>query len=224
MKVDVLDNPTLNDNRNYNYSGFESIVRKEYEVITDWVESNSSVIDLACGNGTLLGKLIKEKNISGKGVELSDSGIEICKVKNLDVIKGSIDHRLPFQENEFDYAVCNVTIQMVMYPEVLLSEMKRISKKLIVSFPNFAYYKNRLDLLLKGRMPMPMLFDYKWYNTGHIHQFSISDFFALLNEIGGLKVKETKFAKTNSILKNSLIKTFPNLFMPIPIFYIEKVS
>ncbi|MFA4922668.1 MAG: methionine biosynthesis protein MetW [Ignavibacteriaceae bacterium] len=224
MQSEVLDNPNQNDNRNYNYSGFETVERKEYDVIANWVTPNASVIDLACGNGTLLEKLIKEKNISGKGIELSDSGIAICNKKNLDVQKGSIDERLPFKDNTFDYAICNVTIQMVMYPEILLSEMKRVAKYQILSFPNFAYYKNRLDLLLKGCMPKPMLFDYKWYNTGHIHQCSFNDFLDLLNEIDGLKVKEIRFAKTNSAAKNFLIQTFPNLFMFIPLFYLGKTS
>jgi len=222
MKVDVLDNPTFNDNRNYNYSGFESVVRKEYEVITDWVESNSSVIDLACGNGTLLEKLIREKNISGKGVELSDSGIEICKVKNLNVIKGSIDHRLPFQENEFDYAVCNVTIQMVMYPEVLLTEMKRIAKHQIISFPNFGHYKNRIDLLLNGRMPKPMIFGYHWYDTGHIHQLSIEDFYELLEFVGGLKILKRYVEKHKNYFKNYLLELKPNLFQILGIFMLGK--
>jgi methionine biosynthesis protein MetW len=83
------------------------------------------------------------------------------------------------ENKQFDYAICNVTIQMVMYPEVLLSEMKRISHYQIISFPNFANWRNRLDLLLKGRMPKPMLFGYDWYNTGHIHQLSLKDFLDL---------------------------------------------
>lgn len=213
-----------NDNRNYDYSSGYSENRLEYSIISNLIKSHSNVIDLGCGNGTLLSLLKREKQINETGIEISDSGVAFCKNKKLNVFKHSIDSILPFEDNSFDYSICNVTIQMVMYPEVLLSEMKRISKYQIISFPNFAYYKNRLDMLLKGRMPKPMLFDYKWYNTGHIHQFSFNDLFDLLNEIGGLKVKETRFAKTNSILKNSLIRTFPNLFMPIPIFYIEKVS
>ncbi|MCK9424586.1 MAG: methyltransferase domain-containing protein [Ignavibacteriaceae bacterium] len=213
-----------NDNRNYDYSSGYSEIRREYSLISELIIPNSKVIDLGCGNGTLLHLLKEEKQIDETGIEISESGLNICNKKKLNVVKHNIDSILPFKDNYFDYSICNVTIQMVMFPEILLSEMKRISKYQILSFPNFAYYKNRLDMLLNGRMPRPMLFDYKWHNTGHIHQFSFNDLFDLLNEIGGLKVKETSFAKTNSAAKNFLIQTFPNLFMAIPIFYLEKVS
>lgn len=222
--MNLNDQSISNDNRNYDYSSGYSETRLEYSIIMGLIEPRSKVLDLGCGNGALLALLKQVKQIDGTGIEISDSGLASCQRKNLNVFKHTIDSVLPLDDNSFDYSICNVTIQMVMYPEILLSEMKRISKYQIISFPNFAYYKNRLDMLLKGRMPKPMLFDYKWYNTGHIHQFSISDLYDLLNEIGGLKVKETRFAKTDSAAKNFLIQTFPNLFMPIPIFYLEKVS
>jgi methionine biosynthesis protein MetW len=222
MQFDLLDNPNHNDNRNYNYSGFETVERKEYDVIANWIKPNTSVIDLACGNGTLLEKLIKEKNIYGKGIELSDSGIAICKKKNLEVQKGSIDQQLPFEDNAFDYAICNVTIQMVMYPEKLLSEMKRIAKYQIVSFPNFGHYKNRIDLLLKGRMPEPMLFGYKWYSTGHIHQLSIKDFYELMEDVGGLKILKRYVEGHKNIFKNYLLEQKPNLFQILGIFMLGK--
>jgi len=219
-----FDSPEINDNRNYNYSGFETVERKEYDVIANWITPNSSLIDLACGNGTLLEKLKKEKNISGKGVELSDSGIAICKKKNLDVQKGSIDKRLPFEDNAFDYAVCNVSIQMVMFPEILLSEMKRVAKHQILSFPNFGFYTNRIDLLFKGRMPKPMIFGYHWYDTGHIHQLSIADFYELITNVGGLKVSSNLYLPSKFKWENFLMKSFPNLFQHIPIFLLEKTN
>ena len=109
-------------------------------------------------------------------------------------------------------------------PEVLLSEMKRISKYQIVSFPNFAHYKNRLDLLLKGRMPKPMLFGYKWYSTGHIHQMSIKDFYELIDDVGGLRVLHiNSFISTNP-LKKFLIKKYPNIFQILQVFLLEKIT
>ncbi len=100
--------------------------------------------------------------------------------------------------------------------------MKRIFGYQIVSFPNFRFYKTRLDVLLKGRMPRPMLFGYEWYNTGHIHQLSISDFEALVNETGELKIIERKFLKLNNRIKNFLMYLFPNLFQQISIFLLAK--
>ena len=215
-----IDSPLYNDNRNYDYSSAFREEREEYKLICEMTEPNSRVIDLACGNGSLLVKLIKEKNIKGEGVELSSSGVEACKKKGLKVIQGRIDEKLPFDDNTFDYSICNVTIQMVMYPEILLSEMKRISKYQIVSFPNFCHYKNRLDLLLKGRMPKPMLFGYKWYSTGHIHQLSIKDFYELLNDVGELKVLKVKNLIGTNPIKRFIAMYLPNLFVPETIFFL----
>jgi methionine biosynthesis protein MetW len=218
----VIDKPALNDNRNYNYSGFEEFERPDYKYIIELVEENSKVIDLGCGNGSLI-KLLKEnKNCNVKGIEISDSGVQISRRRGLDVNKGRIDEKLPFSENEFDYSICHVTIQMLMYPETLIREMKRISKYQIISFPNFAFYKNRLDLLFKGKMPEKMLFGYKWYNTGHIHQLSIKDFIELLNEIGGFEVLKQTYVKSDSVIKNFLMKLFPNLFQQVSIFLLSK--
>lgn len=219
-----LDSPLHNDNRSYDYSNTFTEEREEYKLICDLVEPNSKVIDLGCGNGSLLEKLIKEKNVAAEGVELSESGIAVCKEKGLKVHKGRIDEKLPFADNSFDYSICNVTIQMVMYPEVLLSEMKRISKYQIISFPNFAHYKNRLDLLLKGRMPKPMLFGYNWYNTGHIHQLSIKDFYELIENVWGMRILKKEYLTGSSQLKNIISGFSPNLFVPIIIYLLTKTD
>jgi methionine biosynthesis protein MetW len=219
-----INSPLHNDNRNYDYSAAFTEERDEYKLICDLVEPNSTIIDLGCGNGSLLEKLIKEKNVKGEGVELSSSGIEACKKKGLKIIQGRIDEKLPFDDNSFDYSICNVTIQMVMYPEVLLSEMKRISKYQIVSFPNFGHYKNRLDLLLKGRMPKPMLFGYKWYNTGHIHQMSIKDFHELVGDVGGMRVLRINESLSSNLVKGIIIKKYPNIFQILQVFLLEKIT
>ena len=217
-----IDSPLYNDNRNYDYSTAFQEEREEYKLICELVEPSTKVIDLGCGNGSLLQKLIKEKNVTAEGIELSESGVEVCKVKGLKVHKGRIDEKLPFEDNSFDYSICNVTIQMIMYPEVLLSEMKRISKYQIVSFPNFAHFKNRLDLLLNGRMPKPMLFGYKWYSTGHIHQLSIQDFYELIEDVGGMRVIRKKYSVGSNRYKKILAGLLPSLLIPILIFMLEK--
>jgi methionine biosynthesis protein MetW len=219
-----VDLPETNDNRSYDYSTTPVEERDEYAIIARMVASNSSVIDLGCGNGSLLVKLQKEKNTSGSGIEISEGGVEICRQKGLHVLRQSIDERLPFDDNAFDYAVCNVTIQMVMYPEMLLGEMKRIARRQIVSFPNFAFYKNRIDMLLHGRMPRHMLFGYQWYSTGHIHQLSVSDFLDLTHTVGGLSVKAHETVQIPSRIKRDLIRRYPNLFELLPVFLLEKVS
>ena len=217
-----IDVPGRDDNRNYIYSENQSQIRDEYNYIIKLIQPDSKVIDLGCGNGSLLKKIVEEKNIIAQGIELSLSGVEACKTKGLNVSQGRIDEKLPLEDNSFDYAICNVTIQMVMYPEILLKEMRRISKYQIVSFPNFGFYKNRFDLFFNGRMPKSMLFGYNWYSTGHIHQFSIKDFHQLISDLGGLNVEKVLWAKTNCKLKNMLTNKFPNLFMAIPIFLLSK--
>jgi len=217
-----LDDPSLQDNRNYDYTGFSKTTRREYDIIASLIKPGSKIIDLGCGNGVLLEKIITEQMAEGTGVEVSDSGVNICKDKGLNVIKGKIDARLPFEDNFFDYSICNVTIQMVNYPEVLLREMKRISRQQIISFPNFAYYKNRFELLFKGRMPEKMLFGYKWYNTGHLHQLSIKDFYSLLDDVGELKVSNKIGIPSDSKFLNNIAKIFPGLFTYIIIFQTTK--
>jgi|ERR1035437_870989 methionine biosynthesis protein MetW len=211
----------INDNRNYTFPDDYQEERSEYQFILDMILSGSKVIDLGCGNGILLEKLIKTKSVIGTGVELSPNGVKICKDKGLNVIQGRIDEKINFRDNSFDYSICNVTIQMVLYPEILINEMKRISKYQIISFPNLGFYKNRLEFLIKGGMPPHSLFGYKWYNTGHIHQCSITDFNALINEIG-LKVLEHRHLNPGNPFKKIMMDIFPNLFQLVPIFLLTK--
>jgi methionine biosynthesis protein MetW len=219
-----IDSPEHNDNRNYDYTNVQSEDREEYKLICELVKPNSKVVDLGCGNGSLLQKLIKEKNVICEGVELSVSGVEVCKSKGLKVHHGRIDEKLFYNDNAFDYSICNVTMQMVVYPEVLLKEMKRISKYQIISFPNFGYYKNRLDLLFSGRMPKPMLFGYKWYNTGHIHQLSIKDFYEIIDDVGSLRILKKEYILGKSSIKKIITSLFPNLFVPILIMMLASTN
>ena len=216
----MIDDPTSNDNRRYNYTDHETQERLEYPIIESFIQPNSKVIDLGCGNGSLLKLLKDKKNIQEYGIEMVQSGVDICRKKGLNVRQGLIDSPLDEVEDEqFDYAICNVTIQMVTYPEVLLSEMKRIAHYQIISFPNFAHWRNRLDMLLKGRMPKPMLFGYEWYSTGHIHQLSIRDFLDLvekykLNACEEIHVGRSGFTRHIRSYK-------PNLFSTISIYLLK---
>ncbi|MCP4394572.1 MAG: methyltransferase domain-containing protein [Alphaproteobacteria bacterium] len=157
-------------------------MRDEYKTIVDWVKEGSTVIDLGCGDGELLELLRKNKKIERSvGIDKSIDNYEKSRERGNATFYGFIDEEHFLSKYKvtyfrYDYAICNVTLQMVEHPEVLLKEMFRISKYQIISFPNFAKWQNRLELLFKGRMPQWMLCGYKWYDTGHIHQLSVKDF------------------------------------------------
>jgi methionine biosynthesis protein MetW len=221
MPSENFDIPGVDENREYDYSSKKIQHRAEYEYIVDFVRQGSKVIDLGCGNGSLLELLRDKKKIEAHGIELSESGVDVCKGKNLNVLQGRIDTKLSFDDDYFDYAICNVTVQMVMYPEVLISEMKRIAKYQIISFPNFAFYRNRIELLINGTMPKSMLFGYNWYNTGHIHQFSIKDFLGFVKASENFTIVDWKHIPDSTGFKKFLMTKFPNLFQLIPIFLLE---
>ena len=216
----MIDDPTLNDNRKYNYTNHETQERLEYPIIESFIPPNSKVIDLGCGNGSLLKILKDKKDIQEYGIEMVQSGVDICRKKGLNARQGLIDSPLDeVEDKQFDYAICNVTIQMVMYPEVLLSEMKRIAHHQIISFPNFAHWRNRLYLLLRGQMPKPILFGYEWYNTGHIHQLSIRDFLDLVEKCK-LDVCEEIHVGRGGFTRH--IRNYkPNLFSTISIYLLK---
>lgn len=215
-----IDNPELNDNRKYHY-GAERYDRHEFEVIQRWIPEGARIIDLGCGNGALMHTLEKNKKVIAEGIEIAESGVEQCVKSGLAVRQASIDDVSTYsecQDNQFDYAICNVTLQMVNYPEVLLSEMKRIAKYQIISIPNFAYITNRFDLLLCGVMPRPLLHGYTWYNTGHIHQSSLKDFKRLCASRGMTIVKREDFGFFSRIFYGVL----PNLLSKESIFLLEE--
>ncbi len=210
----------MNDDRNYIYED-KFDIRAEYPIICDWVKDGSKVIDLGCGNGSLMKYLLeRKKNLTIEGIEISDTGVEIGRRHGLNIKRGSIDDKNTFSDygdNQFDYSICNATFSMVMYPEVLLKEMKRISKYQIISFPNFAYILNRLELMFLGRMPRIQLYGYKWYNTGHIHQLSIKDFKEVTKEYDLKIVKEVYLGGIYKIFK-----ILPNLFSREGLFLCSK--
>jgi methionine biosynthesis protein MetW len=211
----------MNDNRKYNFALRSTGIRAEYSVIRNWIPKGSRVLDLGCGDGSLLKYLIKKK-ISGEGVEISESGVQSAKYKKIKARRGRADEVQPFKDKEFDYAICNVTLPVLMYPEVCMSEMRRVSKKQIISFSNFGFFDNRIDLLINGRMPRPMLFGYKWHTTGLIHQLSIADFEDYCRK-NGYKITKKYFFIIDRFgpIPKFILSLFPNMWAITGIYMLE---
>ena len=151
--------------------------RIDHSVILDLIPAGTKVLDLGCGDGSLLIKLVRQKAVIGRGIEISEVGVRSCIAKGLTVMQGDIDKGLrDYPDNSFDYVVLNQTLQAVKKPDVVLSEILRVGKKGIVGFPNFAYWKMRFYLLTYGRMPKTEFLPFEWYDTPNIHFCSITDF------------------------------------------------
>lgn len=209
----------MGDNRQYEYTADSRAERKEYATIVDWIPEGCRVLDLGCGEGSLLQALIRKKKIRAEGMELSASGVEVCRSRGLAVRQGRIDETLPWADDSFDYAVCNVTVQMVMYPERLVAEMARVARRQIISFPNFANLRNRWELLVMGRMPRAMLFGNSWWNTGHIHQLSLRDFEELLPRVG---LKICRRASLGRFSVPGLVQAAPNLLTTLAVYELQR--
>jgi methionine biosynthesis protein MetW len=209
----------VNDNRNYDYSSWGFAKRAEFDLIVDWIPPGARVIDLACGNGSLMKLLRENKGVEIEGLDIAPSGVDFCRKHGMNARVAPIDQAASYAgyaDAQFDYAVCNVTVQMVMYPEVLLAQMQRIARRQIVSFPNFAHWSNRLDLLFGGRMPRPMIFGYDWYSTGHIHHLSVADFRGYCAAHGMNITREQHLDRTRW-----LARCWPNLLSTVAVFLCE---
>jgi len=151
-------------------------IRYDFSIIADWVPSQSKVLDLGCGNGDLLNYLKSKKNITGFGIEKDEENWLEALKNNIDVIQIDIESGLSeFENGSFDVVILSKTIQSMQNTEVVVKEILRIGKTVIVTFPNFGYWRNRFQILM-GRMPISEELPYAWFNTPNIHLCTIKDF------------------------------------------------
>jgi methionine biosynthesis protein MetW len=160
-------------------------LRPDLKLIADMIEPGARVLDIGCGDGALLAYLTRRKSVDGRGMELSQAGVNAAVSHGLSVIQGDADRDLAaYPRGAFDVVVLSQTLQATRRPRRVVSALVRIGRRAIVSFPNFGFWRIRMQLLLHGRMPVSPLLPYPWYDTPNIHLCTIRDFVALCDEIG----------------------------------------
>ena len=184
-------------------------MKKEFKIISGLIENNTRVLDVGCGDGTLMKYLKDKKNVDTRGLEISKKNVQDCISKGLSVIEGNAEKDLhQFPNLSFDFVILSQTLQAFLDPENVISELLRIGKKAVVTIPNFGYWKVRIHLLLKGTMPITKNLPNEWYNTPNLHMCTIKDFVNYCNK------KNIKINSTNL--------SYNNLFSQLGIFVIEK--
>jgi methionine biosynthesis protein MetW len=192
-------------------------VRLDHQIISALVAPQSSVLDLGCGSGELLYLLIRERGVRGQGIEIDEQAIYRCVAKGLNVIHGDIDIGLSeYLDRSFDFVILNQTLQQVRHLKPVLDDSLRVGKKVIVGFPNFAFYKARVQLFFHGRTPVTPSLPFSWYETPNLHFLSISDFLGYCAEMGITIESREFFGGRGSV------KFCPNIFAESGIFLISR--
>ena len=200
-------------------------MKPEYKIITNIIEKNSRVLDVGCDDGTLMEFLKISKNVDIRGIEISKEKVQICISKGLTVIEGNAEFDLKqFPNDSFDYVVLGQTLQAFINPEIVIKELLRVGKKAIVTIPNFGHWKVRLNLLIKGTMPITNSLPNDWYNTPNIHMCTIKDFVKFSKIINFKMFKSLALIDKNVSNINSSNLFLKNLFGELGIFLIEKYN
>lgn len=191
------------------------------DVIENWVQEHSRVLDLGCGEGDLLKLLSKTKQVEGYGIEIDADNITECVNAGINVVEQNLDHGLSnFQSNSFDTVIMAQALQAVHHPHLLLDEMLRIGKECIITFPNFGHWRCRAHLVRKGRMPVSKFMPYQWYDTPNIHFCTFKDFEALCYRKNIHILNRSVVDKHNR--PRSWMKMSPNLLGEIAIYRVTR--
>jgi homoserine O-acetyltransferase len=195
--------------------------RVDYELIESLIEPNSTVLDVGCGDGELLNNLINDKNIKGKGIELNQDLVLDCICRGLPIIQQDIEDGLGYYtDKSFDYVILSQTLQTLRNPEKVFEDLLRVGKKVIVSFPNFAHWRCRVHLSLRGKAPVTQQLPFGWHDSPNIHFLSLKDFDQFCKELGVRVERKIPLAKTSL----SPVKFAPNLFAEQVIYVTSKRS
>lgn len=196
-------------------------MRAEHEMIANWIAPGARVLDLGCGDGTLLAHLRDTRQVFGYGIEISHEEIRACIERGVNVIEQNIDDGLRnFDDGSFDTVVMTQALQALHRPNLVIAEMLRVGREAVVTFPNFAHWRPRLHIALKGRMPISKSLPHQWYDTPNIHLCTFRDFEVLCRE-NGWRVQDRLVADANHV-QGALMQTLPNLFGEIAIYRLAR--
>ncbi len=197
-------------------------MKKEFEVISKIIKNNKKVLDVGCGDGTLMQYLKNHQKNDVRGLEPEKNYVQDCISKGLSVIEGDAEKDLvQFPNKSFDYVVLSQTLQAFLNPEEVLNQLLRIGKQTIVSIPNFGYWKVRLHLLFKGTMPITKNLPNEWYNTPNLHMCTILDFVNFCNK-KNIKIDKSMCLTNEKISEITKINMkYKNIFSQLGIFLIQ---
>ena len=197
-------------------------MKKEFKIISQLIENNTRVLDVGCGDGTLMKHLKDNKNIDTRGLEISKNNVQTCISKGLAVIEGNAEKDLQqFPNLSFDYVVLSQTLQAFYSPEKVIDDLLKVANKAIVTIPNFGYWKVRIHLLFKGTMPITKNLPDEWYNTPNLHMCTIQDFANFCNK------KNIKIDKSMCLTNEKISEitnrnmSYKNIFSQLGIFLIQ---
>jgi len=197
-------------------------MKKEYKIISELIEKNSKTLDVGCGDGELMKYLFENKTQYIRGLEIEKKSVQYCLSKGLPVIEGNAENDLiQFPNHSFDYVILSQTLQAFLNPEKVIKNLLRVGKKAIVTIPNFGHWRVRLELLIKGTMPVTKNLPHEWHNTPNLHMCTIKDFF-IFCEKRNIKIFKSLALNQEKISEISFknIK-FKNLVSELGIFLIE---